>query len=330
MNLHHEVSRTRITTKTTRGIDISKQKFDVALLIGNKLKHKKFSNNLKGHQALLTWLNQHDVQNVPACMEATGVYGETLAEYLYNNEINIRIVNPARVKGFAQSEQLRTKTDKVDAGLIARFCIALEPTRWQPLPVEIRPCRDFVRRLAALGNRHRQQSNRLEGASDLIAEQLHHHLDYLDIGIKKVKKMIKQHIDNHPDMKQRKALRESIPGIGEATINVILSEFGNITQFKNAKAMAAFIGVAPKTRESGTSLRSRARMSKRGRSNLRKAFFMPALVALRHNPLIMALKLRLTKAGKSKMAIVGAAMRKLVHIIYGVLKNGLPFDEKFA
>jgi transposase len=319
-----------MTTKTTLGIDISKQKFDVALLIGNKLKHKKFANNTKGHQALLTWLNQVDVQNLHACMEATGIYGEALAECLYDNEINISIVNPARVKGFAQSEQLRTKTDKVDAGLIARFCIALEPALWQPLPLEIRQCRDLVRRLEALGNMHRQESNRLEGASDLIAEQLHHHLDYLNAEIKNVKKKVKRHIDNHPKMKQRKALLESIPGIGEATINVILSEFGNITQFRNAKSLAAFIGVAPKTRESGTSLRSRARMSKMGRSNLRKAFFMPALVALRYNPLIMELKLRLTKAGKSKMAIVGAAMRKLVHIIYGVLKNELPFDEKFA
>jgi transposase len=319
-----------ITTKVTLGIDVSKQTFDVALLMGNKLKHKTFTNNLKGYHALLAWLNKHDAHELHACMEATGIYGEALAEYLYDHEINISIVNPARVKGFAQSELLRTKTDKVDAGLIARFCFALEPSLWQPMPIEIRQCRDLVRRLEALGNMHRQESNRLEGASDVIAAQLHDHLAYLDAEMKKVKKMIKQHIDNHPDMKQRKALLESIPGIGEATINVILSEFGNITQFKNAKALAAFIGVAPKTRESGTSLRSRARMSKMGRSNLRKAFFMPALVALRYNPLIMELKLRLTKAGKSKMAIVGAAMRKLVHIIYGVLKNGLPFDQNFA
>jgi transposase len=319
-----------ITTKVTLGIDVSKQTFDVALLMGNKLKHKTFTNNLKGYHALLAWLNKHDAHELHACMEATGIYGEALAEYLYDHEINISIVNPARVKGFAQSELLRTKTDQVDAGLIARFCFALEPSLWQPMPIEIRQCRDLVRRLEALGNMHRQESNRLEGASDVIAAQLHDHLAYIDTEMKKVKKMIKQHIDNHPDMKQRKALLESIPGIGEATINVILSEFGNITQFKNAKALAAFIGVAPKTRESGTSLRSRARMSKMGRSNLRKAFFMPALVALRYNPLIMELKLRLTKAGKSKMAIVGAAMRKLVHIIYGVLKNGLPFDQNFA
>jgi len=318
------------TTKTTLGIDVSKQKFDVALLRESKLKHKKYSNNLKGYEALLTWLQQQAASHVHVCMEATGNYGEALAECLYEAGLPISIVNPGRVKAFAQSEQLRTKTDKVDAGVIARFCAALEPGLWQPPPREIRQLRDLVRRLEALNTMHQQETNRLEGAREFIAEQLQTHIDFLDVEIKKVKKLIRQHIDNHPDLKHRKALLESIPGIGEATINVILSEFGTVTQFKNAKALAAFVGVAPKLRQSGTSLRGRGTMSKMGRSALRKALFMPALVALRHNPVLIALKTRLTQAGKSKMTIVGAAMRKLIHIIYGVLKNGVPFDEKLA
>jgi len=318
------------TTNCTLGIDISKQKFDVALLRGNKLKHKKFTNNLKGHESLIIWLQQQNARGIHACMEATGIYGEALAEFLYDAGFPISIVNPGRIKGFAQSEQLRTKTDKVDAGVIARFCAALEPDLWQPQPREIRQLRELVRRLEALNGMHQQETNRLEAADGFIAEQLQDHIDYLNTEIKKVKKLARQHIDNHPELKYRKTLLESIPGIGEATINVILSEFGTITQFKNAKALAAFIGVAPKIRQSGTSLRGRGAMSKMGRSALRKAFFMPALVALRYNPILIELKIRLTRSGKSKMAIVGAAMRKLVHIIYGVLKNGVPFDEKFA
>jgi len=135
---------------------------------------------------------------------------------------------------------------------------------------------------------------------------------------------------NHHDLKNRKQLLDSIPGIGEATINVILSEFSNISDFRNAKALAAFIGVSPRIRQSGSSLNARGMMSKTGRSKLRKAFFMPALVALKHNPILVEMKQRLTEAGKSKLAIVGAAMRKLVHLIYGVLKNGVPFDAKYA
>ena len=319
-----------MTTLHTLGIDISKQKFDVALLKGTKLKHKKFPNNLKGFEALLEWLAHHEAESAHVCLEATGIYSEALSEFLHDREMTVSIVNPARIKGFAQSELLRSKTDKVDAGLIARFCAAMGPEQWTPLPVEIRELRDLVRRLEALKQMHQQESNRLEGATEIIAKHLQHHLAFLAGEIKQLKQQIRDHIDNHPDLKQRKRLLESIPGIGEATVNIILSEFGNITQFRNAKALAAFIGVAPKMRQSGTSLRPRATMSKMGRSSLRKAFFMPALVALRYNPLIIELKKRLTAAGKSRMAIVGAAMRKLVHIIYGVLKNGVPFDENFS
>jgi transposase len=175
-----------------------------------------------------------------------------------------------------------------------------------------------------------QEKNRLEAASEVIKNQLLNHIDFLEEKIKEVKCLINQQIDDHPDLKTRRCLLQTIPGVGEATIRVILSEFGDINQFKNAKALSAFIGVAPRIRESGSSVRGRSMMSKTGRSKLRKAFFMPALVALRYNPVIKPMNVRLTAAGKPKMLIVGAAMRKLVHIIYGVLKNGVPFDEKFA
>lgn len=319
-----------MTENTTLGIDVSKKKFDVALFGNTKLKNKKLTNDAKGFESLVQWLDKQDAMSVHVCMEATGVYGEALSEYLYDAGFTVSVVNPARIKGFAQSELLRTKTDKVDAGLIARFCHAMHPKAWSPQPKEIKQLRDLVRRLDALKDMHQQERNRLEAASDIVEVQLLRHIDYLNREIQETKQLINQHIDNHPDLKNRKRLLESIPGIGEATISVILAEFGNITQFKNAKALAAFIGVAPRIRQSGSSIRTRGMMSKTGRSRLRKAFFMPALVALRYNPMIKKMKVRLTKSGKSKMTIVGAAMRKLIHIIYGVLKNGVPFDENFA
>jgi len=319
-----------MNTTTTLGIDISKKTFDVALLRNNKLKHKKFTNNNTGFDKLIDWLLFQKAQDLHVCLEATGVYGDPLAEFLFDQGFKVSVVNPARVKGYAQSEQMRSKTDKADAGVIARFCLALNPKAWKPLPLESRQLRDLVRRLDALGVMRQQESNRLEGASEIISTYLNKHIEYLDKEIKTLKHLINDHIDTHPDLKSKKALLNSIPGIGEATINVVLSEFAVVTQFKNAKALAAFIGVAPKVRQSGTSLRARGQMSKMGRSKLRKAFFMPALVALRYNPTIMDMKQRLTKAGKSKMVIVGAAMRKLIHIIYGVLKNQRPFEANYA
>lgn len=316
--------------KAIVGIDMSKQKFDAALLRNNKFKHKVFPNNKKGHEAMSAWLQKQAIIAAHICMESTNVYGEALAEYLTDQGYMVSIVNPARIKGFAQSELSRTKTDKADASLIARFCLAMAPEAWTPDPQEIRELKGLVRRLESLIEMRQQEVNRLHVAPDIVVSGLKEHIDYLDQEIKTTKERIRDHIDNHPDLKKKKTLLESIPGIGEATINVVLSEFANIENFKTAKQLAAFIGVAPKERQSGSSVRGRTTMSKTGRSQLRKSFFMPALVALRYNPILVQMKERLLEAGKSKMAIVGAAMRKLVHLIYGVLKSGQPFDANYA
>ena len=132
------------------------------------------------------------------------------------------------------------------------------------------------------------------------------------------------------DLKDKKQLLESIRGIGPATINVILSEFAQVQRFQNAKHLASFIGVAPRLMESGTSVRGRSRMPKIGRSQLRKAFFLPAMVALRYNPIIKSFGERLRASGKTKMQVIGAAMRKLIHIVYGVLKNNTPFNPDYS
>lgn len=312
------------------GIDISKRKFDLALLRNAKLKHKSFPNTSAGHRALIEWLQQLGVTAAHACLESTNVYGEALAECLHDHGYTVSIVNPARVKGFAQSELARTKTDKADAGVIARFCAALHPAHWTPDPAEIRELRALVRRLEALMNMRQQEINRLHVAPPVVAETGQAHIDFLDRSIRETKQRIRDHIDNHPDLKHKKDLLTSIPGIGEATIHVALSEFADISRFRNAKCLAAFIGVAPRERQSGSSVRGRTVLSKMGRGKLRKAFFMPALVALRYNPLLKAMKERMLAAGKAKMAIVGAAMRKLVHLIYGVLKSGRPFDANYV
>jgi transposase len=311
------------------GVDVSKKKFDLALLKEAKYKHKVFTNNKQGHESVVKWLLKQGVETAHVCLESTNIYGEALAEVLYDAGYVISIVNPARIKGFAQSELARTKTDKTDAAMIARFCLAMAPAPWVPDPQEIRELKALVRRLGGLMGMRQQEVNRLGVAPAIIADDIGQHIAYLDKEIKATRKRIQQHIDNHPNLKKKKTLLESIPGIGEATIGVILSEFAQIEKFTNGKALAAFIGVAPRERQSGSSVRGRTMMSKTGRSQLRKAFFMPALVALRYNPILMAMKQRLTESGKSKMAIVGAAMRKLVHLIYGVLKSGQPFDPDY-
>ena len=107
---------------------------------------------------------------------------------------------------------------------------------------------------------------------------------------------------------------------------MILGEFGDVARFRNAKRMASFCGLAPRHRQSGSSVRGKSMLSKTGSSRIRKALYRPALVAMSHNPLIKSFCARLKECGKCSMVIIAAAMRKLVHIIYGVLKNGRPFD----
>jgi transposase len=311
------------------GVDISKKTFDVALLREGKFKHKKFSNTEAGFKELSVWLERLKVSAFHACMEATGTYGEALAQYLYDAGFTVSVVNPARIKGFAQGELMRTKTDKSDASLIARFCLAMRPSSWAPEAYEIRLLRDLSRRHESLLEMRQQEVNRLDVIGKEVQKDVKRHISYLDKLIEKNKQKIHNNIDNNPDLKHKKELLESIPGIGEVTISVILSEFADISRFDSAKHLTSFLGIAPKHRQSGTSVRGRTCMSKIGNAKVRKSFFMPALVAMRHNPIFIEMRARLLKAGKPKMLIVGAVMRKLIHIIYGVLKNDLPFDPNF-
>lgn len=115
------------------GIDMSKKKFDAALLRDNKFKHKVFPNTKSGHKSFVTWLHKNNVTAAHVCMESTNVYGEAFAKHLFDAGYTVSIVNPARIKGFAQSELSRTKTDKADAKVIARFCLALTPEAWTPV-----------------------------------------------------------------------------------------------------------------------------------------------------------------------------------------------------
>lgn len=313
------------------GIDISKRSFDVALLLPNgKRKNKKFSNDTVGFNALYDWLGEFDVELLHACMEATNVYGNALAEFLFDHGYEVSVVNPARIKGFAQGELLRTKNDKQDAALIARFCVAMSPSLWRPDPLNVRQLKAMVRRIDALLEMRQQEVNRLDVSETLVRSEIQSHIDDLDYRIKKFRKDIQDHIDNDPNLKQQKDLLLSIPGIGDKTVATLLSHFSTINKFDSAKKLAAFCGVAPREFQSGSSVKGRGGMSKIGSAQLRKALFLPAMVAIRYNPTIVKMKERLSLQGKAKMVIIGAAMRKLIHVIFGVLKNNTPFNENFA
>jgi transposase len=308
------------------GVDISKLSFDVALLDDSKVKTKKFSNNSKGFCELTEWLKNKGIDKAEVCMEATGGYEAKLAQYLYDNKFKVSVVNPARIKGFAMSKLSRVKTDKADAELIAHFCKTMQPNLWQPTPLHIQELQQWVRRLDILIANKNQENNRLDEASGAVAINISAHIEFLDKQIKEVEELISNHIKKHKDLNDKSKLLDSIPGIGEKTIGVILA-FLTVENFDSAKQVAAFVGLNPKPRQSGSSVQGVGRISKTGNADLRKAFFMPAVVSLRFNPVVKDFADRLSGTGKAKMVVVIAAMRKLIHIIYGVLKNETPFNE---
>lgn len=309
------------------GIDISKATFDVALLHNNKTKTKKFNNNLRGFDKLKEWLLTNQIDTVHACMEATGCYGEKLAQYLYDNNFKVSVINPARIKGFATSTLSRVKTDRADCQLIAQFCQVMQPVFWQPTAVHIRELQQWVNRLDALIAQRNQESNRLENMSDIVKASIQAHIDFLDKQIKEIEQIISKHIKQHKDLNDKNKLLETIPGVGDKTIAVVLAFLSNIENFDSVKQVVAFVGLNPKPRQSGSSVRGVSRISKTGDADLRKAFYMPAVVSIRFNPIIKDFSQRLSSAGKPKMVTVVAVMRKLLHIIYGVLKNKTVFNK---
>jgi transposase len=313
------------------GIDIAKASFQAALLHHGKLHHHRFDNSAQGFAQLQTWLVKHGCKRLHACMEATASYGDELALFLYQAGHTVSIVNPARIKGFAQSQLQRNKTDQLDATLIARFCQQQAPEAWTPPPAEIQQLRALMRRLEALQEMRQQEVNRLEQAGNqaLIRESLEKIIATLDGEIARLRQLIKDHIDQHPDLKRDRELLMSIPGIGETTAAWLLSEV-QVSAYSSARQVAAHAGLTPRHHESGTSVHGPTRLSKTGNARLRRALYLPAVVAKRYNPIIRAFCQRLEKRGKRPMEIVGAAMRKLLHIVYGVLKSGKAFDPSLA
>jgi transposase len=309
------------------GIDVAKAKLDCALRLPNgKFRSKVIANSTAGFVQLTDWLALHQATSVHVCMEATGIYWEEVAQFLATADFTVSVVNPAQIKAYGASRLTRSKTDAVDARLIADFCAERRPEPWQAPSQEEIALRALVLRLAALQTMRTQESNRLGVSRDAVQDDIQQHLDWLDNAIKQLIKTINEHIDNHPDLKQKRALLDTIPGIGERTSAIMLAFYADTDRFANGRQAAAFAGLDPRQYESGSSVKGKPRLSKVGHAFLRKALYMPAMVTLYKTAWGKRFKDRLTSAGKPPKLIIGAMMRKLVHVAFGVLKSGKSFN----
>lgn len=323
---------TRAASESARevivGIDVAKAKLDIALKRpAGKWKSKVVPNTALGCEQLRLWLRKHDVTCAHVCMEATGIYWERVAQDLVDHGFAVSVINPAQIKDFAGAIGLRTKTDAVDAKLIAEFCASRAPAVWQPPSKSIRRLRALVGRRDALLDLRTQEKCRLEvAATEEVRSSIEQVIAHLNVQIAQIERQIAKDVDDDPTLREQRELLASIPGIGDTTIAMFLSHYGGDLRFDKARQAVAFAGLDTQKHESGSSVRGKPHLSKKGHSAIRRALYMPAITAMSRTAWGKAFSSRLLAAGKPKKLILGALMRKIVAIAYGVLKSGIPFN----
>ena len=307
------------------GIDIAKQTFEACLLRGEgKPLAKQFENSATGFAQLLRWVQGHvPVSDAHFCMEATGTYGLALAFFLAESGHRTSVVNPFRTKHAALSRGVGNKTDRADALGIAHYCRKEDLPLWRAAAPEVRTLVALLRRLQNLKDQLQQETNRLSepGVLKVVQCSLRKSIRFLKAEILHLEHAIEEHVQDHPRLKEDRDLLTSIPGISATTAHWILAELPDVEQFASAQSAAAFAGLAPQEHRSGTSIRKATQLSKKGNRHLRRALYMPTLSAVQHNPRVKALFTRLLERGRPRMVAVGAAMRKLLMIAFGVLKS---------
>lgn len=318
------------------GIDISKRFIDVCLLVDGikgKRKTKVLPNDPNSAQALAQWLTLQkcDPSQAHIIMEATGVYHEHLADDLHQSDILVSVINPHRVREFAKGMGILTKTDKVDAYVLACYGCLKQPENWLPPSQEIRKLKALLQHRDSLLNDKQRIENRLSTLKSTTApEEVLTSLESIEQNLKdelaRIERLIAEHIDKHPRLKNDLKLLKSIDGVGEQIgWNMLAIIRGN--NFRSAEQVAAYLGVIPIERRSGTSVCGRARLSRIGPPGIRAKLYMGAIAAISWNSHVRALYERLRLKGKAKMVAIGAAMRKLVHLCYGVLHTQQPYDK---
>ncbi len=321
------------------GIDVAKAKLDCSLLLDAaslKRKSKKVANSLSGFTELLMWLAKQDIKpaDLHVTMEATGIYHEQAAQALHDAGVAVSIVNPAQIKALGKTLAIRTKTDAVDSFLIARFGLLCKPDVWIPPTLEVRALKALLARQEAISEdlqreRNRQEKTNVSTTPERVQKSLDYSITFLQAQLKQLQQEIDDHIDRHPALREDLDLLKSIraigPQVGKAMLSVMQTH-----SFKTAEQLAAYLGLVPVERQSGSSVFGRSRLSKAGSPEIRAKLYMAAVSAIRYNPHVKALYERLRARGKVAMSALGACMRKLVHLCFGVLKTRRPYDENYG
>jgi transposase len=319
------------------GIDVSADELVVAVeRDGESLPVAGFENDAPGHRKLIRWLTK-SARPVRVCLEATGVYGFDLCLALHRAKgIDVMVANPRAIKDFARAFLQRSKTDALDAAVILEFVKRMPFQAWQAPPVEMQQLRALSRRITALTKNMAMEKNRLhasdhsEELTKFTRDDIASHVEYLAQSIRRLGQEAVAMIRQSPALSRRFDHLVSVKGIAQASATQILAELAVLPGDMTSRQWVAHAGLDPRQHDSGTSIHKPARVSKAGNKYLRSALYMPALVAVRHEPNVRAFYEKLLARGKKPLQALVAVMRKLLHAIYGMLRNDRDFDgEKF-
>jgi transposase len=319
------------------GIDVSAKTFTVVIDHGGtRTEAFDLSNDAKGHQELIRMATKNGVQ-ARVVLEATGVYSLDLALALHRaKRVEVMVANPRAIGQFAGAYMRRSKTDSLDANIIVEFAMRMDFEPWNPPEAHSFDLRAISRRIEGITKMATQEKNRLHAAtsfdemSDIVRNDIEVNIRHLERRIERMREQARGLIAEHPDLERAFLHITSVKGIAEAAGIQILAELSVLPVDMDVRQWVAHAGLDPRVFQSGTSVNKAARISRQGNVHIRRALFMPALVAAQYEPHVKAFYEKLLGRGKTKMQANVAVMRKLLHAIHGMLKHDRDFEgEKF-
>ncbi len=315
------------------GLDVSKASFHAALCAtGQSPMHQRaFTNDARGFAALQQWLAQQPTllpKALHACMESTSRYGDDLALHLHGYVGSVSMVNARLVYRYGQALNLRAKSDPADARLLAQYCAERHPRPWSPLSPERAALQEMNRRLSQLSHQKTAESNRLEAVRHAVVRaDILQHIAQIQKHMDRLLAKLLAHVQAHPKLCQQSALLQSVPGIGAKTAAALLGELPEdvLAHYAHARQLAAHSGLTPRHQQSGAHC-APTPLCRIGSSRLRAILYMPALVGAKHCQAFAHFRAKLIARGKTPKQAICALMRKLIHVVFGILKHQKPFN----
>ena len=314
------------------GIEVSQHTLVVALRVHDRDEApREFPTAPEGHQSVLRFLARAG-RAVRVAMESTGLYGLDLALCLHQARVAVMVANPRAVRHFATALMQRSKNDHLDAVVLRQFAARMPFVAWRPPSAAALKLVAVARRLEALTDMLAAEKNRLHAASlsqalpVIIRRDVERSIQTQQRAIERLTRAVEEFILDDPELARRYELLLSIPGVGATSAVHLLAELTLLPTGMDVRQWVAYAGLDPREYSSGTSVHKKVRISKAGNQHLRRALYMPALVAVRHDPHLRAFYEHLLARGKTKMQALVAAMRKLLHAVFGIFKHDQLFD----